>query len=61
MQFSLAGVTYFTASKLFPPTETMVDELITGEDRDGMRPADSGSDHPTDEKSSDVKVSHQPV
>ncbi|KAL5635897.1 hypothetical protein ACGC1H_004636 [Rhizoctonia solani] len=56
--FSLAGVTYYVASMLFPPTETMVDELITGDDQ--ARPP-SSSEQVTDEKSSDVKVTSQPV
>ncbi|KAG9103519.1 hypothetical protein FRC06_010201 [Ceratobasidium sp. 370] len=56
--FSLAGVTYFTASKLFPPTETMLDEHISGDDR--LNGHDY-SDHATDEKSSDIKVSDRAV
>ncbi|CAE7175047.1 unnamed protein product [Rhizoctonia solani] len=56
--FSLAGVTYYIASTLFPPTETMVDELITGDDQ--VRQPDS-SEQVTDEKSSDVKVTSQAV
>ncbi|CAE6526085.1 unnamed protein product [Rhizoctonia solani] len=56
--FSLAGVTYYVASTLFPPSETMVDELITGKD-----PAHylEGTEDVTDEKASDAKVTDQSV
>ncbi|CAE6424767.1 unnamed protein product [Rhizoctonia solani] len=56
--FSLAGVTYYVTSMLFPPTETMVDELITGDDQVHQP---GSSEQITDEKSSDVKVVSQPV
>ncbi|KAB5588678.1 Permease, cytosine/purine, uracil, thiamine, allantoin family protein [Ceratobasidium theobromae] len=54
--FSLAGATYFIASKIFPPVDSMVDELITGDDHNGVQ--HNSSDHTNDEKSSDVKVLH---
>ncbi|KAG8717858.1 hypothetical protein FRC08_006500 [Ceratobasidium sp. 394] len=57
--FSLAGVTYFAASKLFPPTETMLDEHISGDDQ--LNAHHDHPDHATDEKSSDIKVSHRTV
>ncbi|KAH7340532.1 cytosine-purine permease [Rhizoctonia solani] len=56
--FSLAGVTYYVASTLFPPTETMVDEPITGDDQAQQS---GNSEQVTDEKSSDIKVTSQPV
>ncbi|ELU44459.1 cytosine-purine permease [Rhizoctonia solani AG-1 IA] len=52
-QFSLAGVTYFITSTLFPPRETMVDELITGDDQTSQS---NDLENVTDEKHSDVKV-----
>ncbi|KAF8682940.1 cytosine-purine permease [Rhizoctonia solani] len=51
--FSLAGVTYFITSTLFPPRETMVDELITGDDQTSQS---NDLENVTDEKHSDVKV-----
>ncbi|KAG8745947.1 hypothetical protein FRC12_014407 [Ceratobasidium sp. 428] len=57
--FSLAGVTYFIASKLFPPTETMLDEHVSGDDRLDARY--DNRDQVTDEKSSDIKVSQRAV
>ncbi|CEL52152.1 putative permease C1683,05 OS=Schizosaccharomyces pombe (strain 972 / ATCC 24843) GN=SPBC1683.05 PE=3 SV=1 [Rhizoctonia solani AG-1 IB] len=56
--FSLAGVTYYVTSMLFPPRETMIEELITGDDQ---IPQPNGSENITDEKSSDVKVNTQAV
>ncbi|CAE6409820.1 unnamed protein product [Rhizoctonia solani] len=56
--FSLAGVTYYVTSMLFPPRETMIEELITGDDQ---IPQPNGSENITDEKASDVKVNTQVV
>ncbi|CAE6472017.1 unnamed protein product [Rhizoctonia solani] len=53
IDFSLAGVTYFITSTLFPPRETMVDELITGDDQTSQS---NDLENVTDEKHSDVKV-----
>jgi hypothetical protein len=58
IKFSLAGVTYYVTSMLFPPRETMIEELIAGDDQ---IPQPNGSENITDEKSSDVKVNTQAV
>ncbi|KAH7320408.1 cytosine-purine permease [Rhizoctonia solani] len=51
--FSLAGGTHYVASTLFPPTDTLVNELITGNDH-AHHPG--STEQVTDENFSDVKV-----
>lgn len=58
--FTLAGIVYYVLSVVFPPTETLLDEPITGDDEiAGRKTGELDGEH-DDERSIDEKKGEGP-